>query len=305
VVDPASRLTPGTDGRPPAGRVVEWELQDEDRWAAVEHADRRRRPWRAGVGALVALGAELALVPWPLQAWMVPLICGGAVVVGFAAFGLHRVRGLRRPALGARRWSITTDGGVTLRRDLVEHDLDPSALRRLTVGSDHVFLQLADGEVVTIPCRVLQERGALDRFVLAVERFRRGTLAPPAAPLPDGEAWTVRFEVDATARAELRPLVPRGTAEASFGPSGGWVRGEQGVIRFPWGAVRRLDHDGLGTQLVLADRALRIPLPAFGSMEDYQRFLRDVGRWWVRSQPVASVVQGPGQPPNDPYAPPR
>jgi hypothetical protein len=175
--------------------TVDWQPTLADRLAEVDHLDAQRRPWRAAIVALAALAVGTAAIPRPIGPVGVAVVVASAVLAAIAAWRMPLIRGGRGLPEEAGRASIEADESrVTLRRDGLERALAPAAIRELAVGADHVFLHLLGGEVVTVPCRVFP-KGALDRFVLTVERFRKRGSAPPEVREPGFDRWRLEYRL--------------------------------------------------------------------------------------------------------------
>ncbi|MEQ1569126.1 MAG: hypothetical protein ABMA64_26055 [Myxococcota bacterium] len=175
---------------------MQWEAESADRLAEVHHVDARRRPWRAAVFAVGTSALALGVVPRPIAASSAVVVGVGAVLAGVAAWRLPLIRSDRTLPGGVTFELAVGDDEVRLTRDGLERSLAPRALEGLAVGPDHLFVHLAGGEVVTVPTRVFAQRGALDGFVLHIERFRRRGSAPEEVREEGYDTWWLRFRAD-------------------------------------------------------------------------------------------------------------
>ncbi|MEZ4236275.1 MAG: hypothetical protein R3F59_08965 [Myxococcota bacterium] len=181
--------------------ALRWVPSERDRLAEVDHVDGRRRPWRAGlVGALaLAVGAVIVRALPGGGFVAVAVLAAGVAVATVAAWRFPIVRS-RRAGGRAGPVEVTLGGegapAMTVFRGGLEQRLAPGAVERLVVDVDHVFLHLAEAQIVTIPCRALgAERGGLDRFVRTVDGFRRSRADLDDAPEPGRAAWSLRYDL--------------------------------------------------------------------------------------------------------------
>lgn len=178
-----------------------WELLERDRRAELEYIDGRRRPWRAVALALAALATAVLVLPKPFTPPMLATIALCAALAAIAGWRFLAVRMGRAERLGTTALTIEPDPlRITVERCGIERKLAPAAIERLVVGADHVFLHLAQSEVLTIPCRIFERRGELDRFVDRIERFRRRGLdpvrtEPPDVPEPGRSIWSLVYHL--------------------------------------------------------------------------------------------------------------
>lgn len=239
-----------------------WDASEADRLAEVNHVDGRRRPWRSAGVALAAFALGAVMVPHPIDAAGVGAIAIGTLVAAVAAWRFPILRGHRQPDLADLAVGVDTEGVVVARGGL-HRRLAPEAIDRLVVGSDHVFLHLAEGELVTIPCRVFPARGALDRFVDAVEQFRRRGAAPTDGPEPGLDRWSLAYGLHTTGIGrshdrvgDRERLLLIGFAVGSFGVLLGstepWRGGLDLVLLALFGAI--------GVVFVVAGRRPRAPV---------------------------------------------
>lgn len=183
---------------PPA--EAHWEPSERDQRAELEHVDGQRRPFRAAALGLVALAAASLVAPDPLSPPALAFSCALSCAAAIVGWQFPVVRMLRRRSFPVALTVETDPPQLTVDQSGIVRKLSPAAIERLIVGADHVFLHLAEAEVLTIPCRVFERRGSLDGFVERIDRFRRRGvdpthLDPPDRPSEGRSVWSFVYEL--------------------------------------------------------------------------------------------------------------